>query len=150
MVRNLSFQCNGLCSSWGTEHRRRVTCYQQGEVVLEILRYLSVRRAGGRLWPLGTISRRQSLCSRWSFCMEREGGQSPAGWSPAHLVSVRLRSVPRAGTTRITLMDSLLHLTLSAPVPLSAPTMRGSVLVDSHWCFLTSLSGGGIVLFFLL
>ena len=39
---------------------------------------------------------------------------------------------PMQDTARIILMDFLLQLTVSAPVPLSAPIMRGSELIYSH------------------
>lgn len=44
------------------------------------------------------------------------------------VVSVRLCSVPMQDTARIILMVSLPQLTVSAPVPLSAPIMKGSEL----------------------
>lgn len=100
MVRNLSFQFNGLCSLWGTEHTRRVRCYQQGKCTFSNPG-LSIFEA----------NRRQVVASGYN---QQKAGtvkkvgkrlQSPAGWSPAKWLLLGSILFPMQATTRVILMD---------------------------------------------
>lgn len=107
----------------GTEHRRRVRCYQRGRC--------SLTNPELSVWQVvasGYDEQKEESVQPPTILQGGLGWAEHCGMVPSSDSTL----LPGQDAARIILLDSVLRSTLSEPVPLSDPITRSSDLIYSH------------------